>query len=257
MTVRALLAIAAALVLLPAPAQAAPSCSSLRITGHPAYMPVAWAEEGAIVGAAPELVTSIARQLGVKTVTSRDYGSWEKAQAAVREGEADVIFGIYRNDERMAWLDYVEPPFMTDPVAVVVRKGEGFPFAAWDDLKGRKGVTNAGESFGNQFDGFMKTNLTVSRAHGVDQAFDALLNKRADYLIIGLYPGQIEATKLGIAAKVEFLPREVDSFGMYVGFSRKSDCNALKADFAEVLRKEVAAGRVQALLAEARKRLGR
>ena len=123
----------------------------------------------------------IAKTLGVKKVSSRDFGSWANAQAATRDGKADVIFGIYRNDERMQWLDYVEPSFMMDPVSIVVRTGGGFAFAKWDDLKGRKGVTNVGESFGDKFDAFMAKNLEVVRAQGVDKAFAALLDKSADY----------------------------------------------------------------------------
>lgn len=249
-----ILASFAALLLLPVFAQAETTCSSLVITGHPVYMPVAWAADGKITGAAPELVSVIAGKLGVKTVTSKDYGSWEKAQAAARDGEADVIFGIYKNDERMKWLDYVEPAFMMDPVSVVVRKGEGFAYAKWDDLKGRKGVTSAGESFGSKFDGFIASRLTVTRAPGVDKAFEALVNKSADYLIIGLYPGRLAGKRLGVAAKVEFLPKEIDSFGMYIGFSKKSKCNALKTGFAESLRKELAGGRVKQLLDAAQKR---
>lgn len=250
----AFLAIATALAVLPGIASAETACRSLVITGHPAYMPVAWADKGKITGAAPELVGAIARKLGVKTVNSKDYGSWEKAQAAVRDGTADVVFGIYKNDARIKWLDYVEPSFMMDPVSVVVRRGDGFSYARWDDLKGKQGVTNAGESFGNKFDSFMASSLTVARAQGVEKAFEALLNKKADYLIIGLYPGQFAVRRLGLAAKVEFLPKEIDSFEMYVGFSKKSKCNALKTAFAERLGKELAEGRVKQLLDAARKR---
>ena len=126
-----------------APAQAQQACPTLVITGHPSYPPVAWAAQGKIVGAAPALVRGIATKLGVKNVVSKDFRTWEGAQDAARKGEADVIFGIYKNDARAKYLDYVEPPFMVDPVAIVVRKGEHFAFAEWSDLKGRKGVTNA------------------------------------------------------------------------------------------------------------------
>ena len=250
-----LLVFLAALVLPAALAQADSTCLSLVITGHPVYMPVAWAANGKIAGAAPELVTAIAGKLGVKTVTSKNFGSWEKAQAAARNGEADIIFGIYKNDERAKWLDYVEPAFMMDPVSVDVRRRDGFAYGTWDDLKGKQGVTNEGESFGNKFDSFMASSLTVARARGVEKAFEVLLNGRADYLIIALYPGRIVAKKLGVAEKVEFLPKPIDSFEMYIGFSKKSKCNALKTGFAESLRKEVAEGRVKQLLAAAQKRL--
>ncbi len=85
-----------------APARTEQACAALVITGHPSYPPVAWAAQGKIVGAAPELVRAIAAKLGVREVVSKDYGSWEGAQAAARNGEADVIFGIYKNDERAA-----------------------------------------------------------------------------------------------------------------------------------------------------------
>jgi len=240
-----------------APAQAQPVCPTLVITGHPAYPPVAWAAQGKIVGAAPSLVSGIAARLGVKDVMSKDYGSWEGAQAAVRNGEADVIFGIYKNDERVAYLDYIEPPFMTDPVAVVVRKGAGFTFGKWDDLKGRKGVTNAGESYGDKFDAFMAEELIVARAAGIDKAFAALLAGHADYMIIGLYPGRNEAKRRGIADEIEFLPKELLSSAMYVAFSKRSKCAALRAAFATEIEAAVDNGTVQKLLEAAENRQGR
>jgi ABC-type amino acid transport substrate-binding protein len=66
-------------VALPAQAQSGPVCAALMITGHPSYPPVAWAADGKIVGAAPDLVSGIAAKLGVKDVVSKDFGSWEGA----------------------------------------------------------------------------------------------------------------------------------------------------------------------------------
>jgi polar amino acid transport system substrate-binding protein len=244
------------LLTLPTWAQADSACPTLVITGHSAYPPVAWAAHGSIVGAAPDLVTSIALRLGVKKVVSKDFGSWEKAQEAAKSGAADVIFGIYKNDERTAYLNYIAPPFMVDPVAVVVRKGEAFPYGKWDDLKGKKGVTNAGESYGSEFDAFMAKNLTVWRAQGVDKAFEALLNKQADYLIIGLYPGKNEARLRGIASKVEFLPKELLSSDMYIAFSKQSKCYAsLSAGFTTGIQGAVERGRVKQLLDSAQSKL--
>ena len=80
---------------------AASACASLVITGHPSYPPVAWGSGGEIVGAAPEMVADIARTLGVKEGGVRDFGSWDKAQTAAKDGRADIIFGIYKSDERM------------------------------------------------------------------------------------------------------------------------------------------------------------
>lgn len=231
-----------------APAQAQTACATLTITGHPSYPPVAWAAQGKIAGAAPELVSAIAARLGVKNVTSKDFGSWEGAQDAARKGEADVIFGIYKNDARAQYLDYIEPPFMTDPVSIVVRRGADFAYAEWSDLKGRKGVTNAGESYGDKFDAYMKSDLTVARAAGVDKAFAALIGGQADYMIIGLYPGRVEAKRLKLADKIAFVRKELVSADMYVAFSKQSKCAGVKAAFGAEIRRAVDGGAVRKLL---------
>lgn len=230
-------------LLVPTLGQAQMACNTLVITGHPTYPPVSQAQGSTLVGLAPDLVSDISGNMGVEVVI-KNYGSWELAQAATRSGMADIIFGIYKNNERMAWLDYIDPPFMMDPVSIVVRKGDAFSFSGWDDLKGHRGVTNEGESFGNKFDAFIADELTVSRTQSVDKAFEALVDKRADYLIIGLYPGQLEAQQLNLTKKVKFLSHEVDSFGMYVAFSKASKCNAMKAEFSKQLSALVQSGSI-------------
>lgn len=227
-------------------------CRSLVITGHPSYPPVAWAVKDKMAGAAPELVTTIAKDVRVKEIVSKNFGSWANAQMAMKEGKADIIFGIYRNNERMTYLNYVEPPFMTDPVVIAVRKGEAFRFEKWDDLVGKKGVTNEGESYGNEFDAFIKKNLTIERTKGVDKAFKALVDKKADYMIVGLHPGRNEAHRLGVAAKIEFLPKEVNSSNMYVAFSKKSKCfDGVKEGFSNKIREYSTRGTVQRMLNDA------
>jgi polar amino acid transport system substrate-binding protein len=237
-------------------AQSDPVCAALVITGHPSYAPIAWAAQGKIVGAAPNFVSGIAAKLGVKDVVSKDFGSWEGAQQAVRGGQADVIFGIYKNDARASYLDYIEPPFMMDPASIVVRKGAGFSFAEWSDLKGREGVTNIGESYGDKFDAFMAKELTVARAAGVDKAFAALLAQQADYMIIGLFPGREEARTLGLIGRIEFLPKELISAAMYVAFSKQSKCGALQTGFSAGIRTSVDGGAMRQLLEAADKSLG-
>jgi polar amino acid transport system substrate-binding protein len=230
-------------------AQAVPDCPDLVVTGHPYYPPVSWSSGGKLVGAAPELVIRIASALGFARVTSKDMGTWEKAQAAARSGEADVIFGIYRNAERMEYLDYADPPFMVDPVSVVVRAGSAFPYAEWSDLKGKKGVTSAGESYGDKFDNFMARELSVARVAGIDKAFAALLDGTADYAIVAFYPGRDAVRKQGLAGKIVFLPKTVVNADLFVAFSKRSKClGSLKEAFAKALRSAVDAGKANELL---------
>jgi polar amino acid transport system substrate-binding protein len=235
-------------------AQKASVCESLVITGHPTYPPVAWAADGKIIGSSAVLVTTIAQQLQVKKISSVDFGSWQKAQDAIKEGKADIIFGLYKDPARLTYMNYIDPPYMLDPVAIVIRNGDSLRYSEWSDLKGKKGVTNLGESYGTEFDAYIAKNLTVARVNGVDKTFDALLSKQADYMIIGRYPGVLEAKKLNILAKVDFLPKNVVSGEMYVAFSKKSKCYAsLQAGFSEGLKKAVSSGTIDGLLDQANK----
>ena len=162
-------------------------------------------------------------------------GNWADAQAAARDGKADMIYGIYYNDERAKYLDYVQPAFMFDDVAIFVPKGKAFPFTGKEDLIGKKGVTNQGESYGTEFDAFMKEKLDVARAAGIDAAFKDLLDGKADYLIAGYYPGLAEAAKDGVKDKVEVLDQALLTAEMFVAFSKKSPCTALASKFGQAI----------------------
>lgn len=199
------------------------TCEKLTVTGHPEYAPIAYKQGDRIVGAAASLVERIAADLGIPAET-RYTGSWADAQAAARDGEADIIFGIYFNDQRATYLDYVQPPFMIDPVVVMVPKGKAFAFTGRDDLVGKKGVTNEGESYGVEFDDFMAKKLDVARSKGVDHAFSDLLDGKADYMIVGLYPGLAEAARFGVKERIEPLEPALLAADMFVAFSKKSPC---------------------------------
>jgi polar amino acid transport system substrate-binding protein len=213
-------------------ALAADECTKITATGHRYYPVVAYRDGDKIVGAAPTLVETIAKQINVP-LESKYMGTWEEAQDAARDGQADMIFGLYYNDERATYLDYVQPAFTFDDVAIFVLKGKGFPFTDKNDLIGKKGVTNQGESFGNEFDAFMKEKLNVARANGIDGAFKDLLDGKADNLIAGYYPGLAEAAREGVEDKVGPLKQALLSQEMFVAFSKKSPCKSLAAKFGQ------------------------
>jgi polar amino acid transport system substrate-binding protein len=181
-------------------------------------------------------------------------GNWADAQAAARDGTADMIYGIYYNDERAKYLDYVQPAFIFDDVAIFVAKGKAFPFKGRDDLIGKKGVTNQGESYGTEFDAFMAEKLDVARADGIDEAFKVLLDGKADYLIAGYYPGLAEAAKAGVKDEIEVLDQAVLTAEMFVAFSKKSPCTALAAKFGQAITEMTTDGSFDAMLADAAKK---
>jgi polar amino acid transport system substrate-binding protein len=229
---------------------AADDCTKITATGHPRYPVIAFKDGDNIAGAAPDLVAAIAKKLNVP-LESKYMGTWADAQEAAREGKADIIFGIYYNDARAEYLDYVQPAFMFDDVAVFVSKGKEFPFKDKNDLIGKKGVTNKGESYGNEFDAFMKDKLDVSRTDRIDEGFEALLDGKADYLIAGYYPGLAEAAKEGFKDKIVALNQALLTAEMFVAFSKKSSCKTLAGDFSQGITELTTDGSFDKMLNEA------
>jgi polar amino acid transport system substrate-binding protein len=239
-----------ALALASTAASATGECTKIVATGHPQYPVIAFRHGDALVGAAPALVEAIAKKLGVP-LESKFMGNWTDAQAAAHDGKADLIFGIYYNDERAKYLDYVQPAFMYDDTAIFVAKGKAFPFKGQDDLIGKKGVTNQGESYGDEFDAFIKNKLDVTRVDGIDDAFKELLAGKADYLIAGYYPGLAEAAKAGLKDEIEVLDQAVLTAEMFVAFSKKSPCTALAQKFGQGITEMTTDGSFDKMLADA------
>ena len=213
-------------------AVAAETCTKIVVTGHPQYPAIAFKEGDAIVGAAPALVAAIAKDLDIPLET-KFMGSWAEAQQAAYDGKADMIVGIYFNDERAASLDYVQPAFMYDPVVAFVAKDKKFDYKGQDDLIGKKGATNQGESYGNEFDAFIKDKLDVARTDGIDDALNELADGKIDYVLAGFYPGIAEVARLGLKDKVEALDPGLLSAEMFIAFSKKSPCAALAQKFGD------------------------
>jgi len=91
-------------------ARAEERCTKIVATGHPDYPVMAFREGSSIGGAAPLLVGEIAEKLQIP-LESKYMGSWSEAQSATRAGKADMIMGVYYNEERNEYLEYVKPPY--------------------------------------------------------------------------------------------------------------------------------------------------
>jgi polar amino acid transport system substrate-binding protein len=235
--------------LLFAPILCAAECKRLIVTGHPDYPPLIWSEGAKLDGVSVRLVQKLGNELGAQ-VQVVNPGTWEKAVDAVRTGQADVIAGIYFNDKRTQFLDFVRPAYVQDTVSVIVARSKPFRFSGRADLIGRRGLANKGESFGNDFDGYMAEKLKLDRTDGLDQAFDMLLAGEADYVVNGTYPALKIAIERGIKDKVSVLEPPLVTEGAFIAFSKKSPCSQWAPVFGQRIQAMQQAGQMDALLRE-------
>lgn len=234
------------LVLLPGLAAAAGKCERLVATGNPEYPPYLWRDPQnpqQLIGANADLLQHLAKELGV-AVDIIYTGPWSRAQDEVRTGRADLLAGAFLTAPRLEVMDYVHPPFYFTPSVVWVRSDAGFPYSSWDDLRGRTGDTLVNNSFGQQFDTFAQSNLTLDGVSSLTQAFQKLLLGRTDYVLYERYPGQAVADTLEMQDDLVALEPPISSEGLHLALSHNSACNEpwLRGMLAKKMLEAVAAG---------------
>jgi polar amino acid transport system substrate-binding protein len=214
-------------LLMPFFAVAAGKCERLVATGNPEYPPYLWRDPQnpqELIGANADLLQHLAKELGV-VVDIIYTGPWSRAQDEVRTGRVDLIAGAFLTLPRLEVMDYVHPAFYSTPNVVWVHRGAEFPYAGWEDLRGRTGDTLLNNSFGQKFDTFAKGNLTLEGVSSLTQAFQKLLLGRTDYVLYERYPGQALADSLGMQDNLLVLDPPISSEGLYLTLSHNSACN--------------------------------
>jgi len=190
------------------------------ISGHPFWPPIMYQQDDSIAGAGPEIVQKIFSELGIRSVSKYE-GSWDVVQEKAKSGEIDVLVAAYKTAEREAYMDY-SIPYTVDPVALVVKKGKSFSFERNEDLIGKNGVVTIGDSYGQDFDNFIKENLDPKKVETAEEAFSMLEKEEADYFVYALYAAENYIAKNNIPDQVEILPAYVSSENFYLTISKKS-----------------------------------
>lgn len=193
-------------------------------SGNPNLPPISWERNDVLTGVGVQLAEDILTELGVAH-TVKPMGNWQQVQEKAQKGTVDLIVSAYPNSERRQYLEY-SVPYLKSPVIIVVKKGTTFPFTGWEDLIGKKGAANLGESFGEKFDGYIKENLRVTHIT-YEQAFEKLSLGDVDYLIIDLFPAIIYSKLLQAEDKVTFLEKPVTVQHFHMCFSKKSSYASL------------------------------
>ena len=186
------------------------------VSGNPKAPPIVWEEYNKLIGVGPDLAKSILTELNL------DYdiqvkGDWQQVQDKCKSGEIDMIVSAYENDERAEYMEY-SLPYLPQPTVIIVPKGKEFPFGRWESLIGKRGVTNIGESYGQQFDTFIKDKLSVQFI-AFERAIELLSRGEADYLIVDLYTALIYSRLLQGENAITILdpPITTQNFHMTIG----------------------------------------
>jgi len=205
------------------------------VSGHPEYPPFMWREGDAIEGVGPDIFQLLSQELGIRIETPY-LGNWEEVQNKARLGEIDGLVALYYSEERSQYYEY-SIPFAEDPVAIFVLSGHEFPFVNWETLIGKKGVSTLGDIYGEEFDTFAEENLTIERLKTVEECFQKLIDKEAEYFVFALYPGLYAASLYNVSDQILPLSPYVSVVQWHIAISLKSPFVSLMPQIDAILKK--------------------
>jgi len=214
------------------------------VSGNPKAPPVVWEEYNKLTGIGPDLAHSILSELGI-SYEMQVKGNWQQVQDKCKNGEIDMIVSAYKNDERATYMNY-SLPYLPQPTVIIVEKGKEFPFGRWESLIGKKGVSNVGESYGQEFDDFIKDKLNVQFI-AFERAIELLNRGEADYLIVDLFTALIYSRLLQGEDAIAILDPPVTTQTFHITIGKNSALAKQMPEIDKQLRTLVKDGTVEKL----------
>lgn len=194
---------------------------SLKACGHPFYPPVSWHSENRLMGLAPAVTKQLFAELGFKVQLSAD-SNWKRCLLEVEQGNADIIVAAYRISSREAYLRYSENPIIADKVILFVNRQQPMDFKHLRDLRGKTVGLLLGDSWGDEFDHFIRQNSRIEYVSRGEQNFSKLALGRIDYMPGGKLSGQLQSHKLGFHDQIMALDTEITTEHYYLAIGRHS-----------------------------------
>ncbi len=205
--------------------------------------PLSYAEGNQPKGLYFDIVTTIFDEMEVEyDVTILPF---KRALLHTYEGQG-IIVGIYKTEERALRLDY-SAPLHDSEVVLFINKTRPFPFLSMSDLKGKTIAVKLGWSYGTAFDQ-ARQQSEFQTIHGEQQRnFRLVIEGRADAFIDDRISGTAAIKEMGIAGKIDILPRPVNIGKLYIAVKKGTNSHLIQ-HFNYHLQQLKTDGRYQAIL---------
>ncbi|MGH8465611.1 MAG: substrate-binding periplasmic protein, partial [Pseudomonas sp.] len=168
----------------------------------------------------------------------------------VRSGRMDMLIDAPLSVTELTAMDYVHPPLMQNEYLVWTRHDSSMVYESLADLHERQGSLSQKARLTPEFEAFTKTQLKLSPAQNLTQAFQKLLLGQVDYVLAGRYSGMAMAQSLGMSNELVTRGLPLDRPGLYLALSHNSACNDawIRGQLAKKLTELSASGVSQAVL---------
>ena len=221
-------------------------CKRITINGSDAWIPVSYREDARYIGIIPSIVNEIFTKMNIE-IEVRDIKPWKRILFDLKSGKIDLLTGAYFNEERAKIYQYTDA-LMEEEIRVFVKKGREFPLAGLADLKGKKGVLPLGGSYGQEFDDYAKTHLTIFQSQKAERILKMLKINRVDYAVWSYFDGLGNIKTYADIATLVVLPHPLVRNGVHAMFSKNSPCLSKVKEFNQRLAQMKEKGEIQKIV---------
>ena len=197
------------------------------------------------IGIDIDIALELERRLGIAIEIQRR--PWARALEMMKSGEADLVTGIARTDERESYMAYVGVPYAAVQPVFYALKGKGSAIGTYDDLYGKSIGFSLNSAYFEPFNSdSMLTKVGLSTE---EQILKVLSLGRID-VAIGTDPNMSwDVARLGYRDALERTSyRPTVRTDLYIAISRKSSAVALAPDIERALKVMVSDGTIEAIV---------
>ncbi len=199
------------------------------------FPPFEYTENNTVAGINKEIIEEACRRLEITPVFTQL--PWKRALKYAKEGQADAIFSLFKNDERVQYYNFPEENINTVKMVLITNRENDIEIKSMEDLKGKVVGVYLGSSYGEKFDSAEWINKTPAATN------ESLLRKqvvgRTDVVVIDERMAKYWCKKIDAENKFKTLSFTVTENPTYVAFSKASEKESGKniaQKFSEVLK---------------------
>ncbi|MFC3912681.1 substrate-binding periplasmic protein [Pseudaeromonas sharmana] len=229
--------------------RAEPACQQIHYAANPAYPPYHWSPDNQHYTGASEALLRKILPPGVEAIPV--VYPWKRTLELARQGKIDLILSLRRTPEREQFLSFLSAPSFSNPIAVFVQTSLSEKLGDlrnWQALIPLRGGISRGDTFGGEFDDFLRDNLTVEEASTMTENFQKLRRGRIDYFITSLHAGNFYLNVTGYQHEIVALSPPVSNEEIFFAFSRSSPCLSWSAALTQRMQEMGEQGEIDALL---------
>ena len=221
------------------------------VSGYMNYPPFGWKEKIGVQSSFGEdkviyqyyglgmlLFDKFARETNLK-YTSANFLNYDEAKYALSRGYVDVLLGNYFEQKSYSNIDYFYPGYMTNPIVIVTLKPKNGEkgLQSWNDLKGKKGFIRAEENLLDLIQTQLPKETQISTVNGARRAFQSLLRKEVDFLLMSQLAYETEVRRFKIREFVGYEKTALFSPTIFFSYASGSPCaEFIKKSFEEKLK---------------------